>query len=122
MSQTANVPGDRGQIFDGVKIGRPATGALVDAGYWSLSDLPEDLAELSDLHGPEGRCFAEGRTRPVADPIRRFGVLWRCPASVRGSVTGCGLTSAGVMSVPPENRNADVDGWIATTYLVIPKS
>lgn len=27
MSQPVNDPGDRGQIFDGVKIGRPATGA-----------------------------------------------------------------------------------------------
>jgi len=58
MSQKANVPGDRGQIFDGIKIGRPATGALLDAGYWSLSDLPEDLAELSDLHGVGPRAVA----------------------------------------------------------------
>ncbi len=38
-------------MFDGVKIGRPATGALVDAGYKSLSSLPEDLDQLADLHG-----------------------------------------------------------------------
>ena len=42
---------DRGPVFDGVRIGRPATGALVDAGYRTLSDLPDDLAELSALHG-----------------------------------------------------------------------
>lgn len=58
MSQTANDPGDRGQIFDGVRIGRPATGALVDAGYRSLSDLPEDLEELGDLHGVGPRAVA----------------------------------------------------------------
>jgi hypothetical protein len=44
-------PADRGPVFDGVRIGRPATGALVDAGYRTLSDLPDDLAELAPLHG-----------------------------------------------------------------------
>ena len=42
---------DRGDTFDGVKLGRPATGALIDAGYSSLLDLPADLAELAELHG-----------------------------------------------------------------------
>lgn len=42
---------DRGPTFDGVRIGRPATGALIDAGYTSLADLPADLDELADLHG-----------------------------------------------------------------------
>lgn len=42
---------DRGPVFDGVRIGRPATGALIDAGYQRLSDLPDDLGELLDLHG-----------------------------------------------------------------------
>ena len=42
---------DRGTTFDGVKVGRPATGALVDAGYASLTDLPDDLDALSTLHG-----------------------------------------------------------------------
>ncbi len=42
---------DRGPVFDGVRIGRPATGALVDAGYRTLSELPEDLRELAALHG-----------------------------------------------------------------------
>ncbi|WP_280415793.1 helix-hairpin-helix domain-containing protein [Nocardia carnea] len=42
---------DRGPIFDGVKIGRPATGALIDAGYRTLTDLPESLDELLALHG-----------------------------------------------------------------------
>lgn len=42
---------DRGTTFDGVKVGRPATGALVDAGYESLTDLPDDLDALSKLHG-----------------------------------------------------------------------
>ncbi|MCW2815417.1 MAG: hypothetical protein JWN84_2872 [Nocardioides sp.] len=42
---------DRGPVFDGVRIGRPATGALVDAGYRSLHDLPDDLAPLASLHG-----------------------------------------------------------------------
>lgn len=43
--------GDRGPIFDGVKIGRPATGALIDAGYRSVADLPVDLDDLAALHG-----------------------------------------------------------------------
>jgi len=42
---------DRGALFDEVKIGRPATGALVDAGYTSLADLPDDLDLLLKLHG-----------------------------------------------------------------------
>ena len=42
---------DRGDHFDGVKIGRPATGALIDAGYRSISDLPPDLDDLAELHG-----------------------------------------------------------------------
>ena len=42
---------DRGAVFDEVTIGRPATGALVDAGYSSLADLPDDLDLLLKLHG-----------------------------------------------------------------------
>lgn len=42
---------DRGPVFDGVKIGRPAAGALNDAGYRGLADLPEDLDELLPIHG-----------------------------------------------------------------------
>lgn len=48
---------DRGPVFDGVRIGRPATGALVDAGYTSLADLPEDLTELTGLHGVGPRAL-----------------------------------------------------------------
>jgi endonuclease III len=44
-------PADRGPVFDGVQIGRPASGALVDAGYRTLADLPADLDELLSLHG-----------------------------------------------------------------------
>jgi endonuclease III len=42
---------DRGKEFDGVAVGRPATGALIDAGYAAISELPEDLDELLKLHG-----------------------------------------------------------------------
>jgi hypothetical protein len=42
---------DRGPAFDGIRIGRPATGALIDAGYRSLADLPADLDGLLALHG-----------------------------------------------------------------------
>ncbi|SEA88566.1 MULTISPECIES: helix-hairpin-helix domain-containing protein [unclassified Mycobacterium] len=42
---------DRGPVFDGISIGRPATGALIDAGYHSVADLPADLDELLALHG-----------------------------------------------------------------------
>ena len=44
-------PADRGPVFDGIRIGRPATGALLDAGYRTLADLPADLDELLALHG-----------------------------------------------------------------------
>ena len=42
---------DRGPEFDGVRIGRPAVGGLIDAGFSSLDDLPEELDELRDIHG-----------------------------------------------------------------------
>jgi endonuclease III len=42
---------DRGPVFDGIRIGRPASGALIDAGYRTLADLPADLDELLALHG-----------------------------------------------------------------------
>jgi endonuclease III len=42
---------DRGPEFDSIRIGRPATGALIDAGYRTLDDLPDHLDELSKLHG-----------------------------------------------------------------------
>ena len=50
-SAVMNPVDDRGPTFDGVRIGRPATGALVDAGYRSLEDLPADLDRLIELHG-----------------------------------------------------------------------
>ncbi|MEU1524032.1 helix-hairpin-helix domain-containing protein [Nocardia rhamnosiphila] len=49
---------DRGAVFDGVKIGRPATGALIDAGYRAIGDLPERLDELLPLHGVGPRAVA----------------------------------------------------------------
>ncbi len=51
MSDTPNSTSDRGPEFDGVKIGRPATGGLIDAGYTSMADLPEDLADIRHVHG-----------------------------------------------------------------------
>lgn len=42
---------ERGAVFDDVRIGRPATGALIEAGYVGLADLPQDLSELLTLHG-----------------------------------------------------------------------
>lgn len=42
---------DRGPVFDGVRIGRPATGALIDAGYTTVESLPDELNDLLPLHG-----------------------------------------------------------------------
>lgn len=42
---------DRGPDFDGVRIGRPAVGGLIDAGFRSIADLPEELEELRGIHG-----------------------------------------------------------------------
>jgi len=42
---------DRGPVFDGIRIGRPASGKLIDAGYRTLADLPTDLDDLLALHG-----------------------------------------------------------------------
>lgn len=50
MGSATPVP-DRGPVFDGVRIGRPATGALTDAGHRALADLPADLDSLLALHG-----------------------------------------------------------------------
>ena len=58
MSENRNSTSDREPEFDGVKIGRPATGRLIDAGYRSLADLPEDLAALRDLHGVGPRAIS----------------------------------------------------------------
>ncbi|WP_039823581.1 hypothetical protein [Nocardia testacea] len=49
---------DRGPVFDGVRIGRPATGALIDAGYRTVAELPEHLDELLPLHGVGPRAIA----------------------------------------------------------------
>lgn len=60
---------DRGPEFDGVRIGRPATGALIDAGYRRLGDLPDDLDELLPLHGvgPSAvRRLAAARTQDAS--------------------------------------------------------
>lgn len=48
---------DRGPEFDGVRIGRPAVGGLVDAGFNDLVDLPEELEELTRLHGVGPRAI-----------------------------------------------------------------
>lgn len=55
---------DSGPVFDGVRIGRPATRALLHAGYRALTDLPENLEELLGMHGvgPKAiRLLAEAR-------------------------------------------------------------
>lgn len=51
MAENPDATNDRGPVFDDVKIGRPATGALMDAGYRSIADLPANLDELGALHG-----------------------------------------------------------------------
>lgn len=42
---------DRGPVFAGLNLGRPATGALIEAGYRTVADLPVDLDDLLALHG-----------------------------------------------------------------------
>ena len=42
---------DRGPEFDGVRIGRPAVGGLIDAGFVRLEELPDELDELAGVHG-----------------------------------------------------------------------
>jgi hypothetical protein len=44
-------PEDRGPVFDSVRIGRPATGALLDPGYRAIADRPADLDGLLARHG-----------------------------------------------------------------------
>ncbi len=59
---------DRGPVFDGVRIGRPATAALLDAGYRTLSDLPDDLGELASLHGVGPSAVARLRAARAPAP------------------------------------------------------
>ena len=42
---------DRGPDFDGIRIGRPATGGLIDAGFSSIDQLPDHLDHLLEIHG-----------------------------------------------------------------------
>jgi hypothetical protein len=49
--QEGDVKVDRGNAFDGVRIGRPAVGGLIDAGFTTINDLPDDLGELMRIHG-----------------------------------------------------------------------
>ena len=63
MSQT-NAAKDRGPTFDGVKIGRPATGALIDAGHESKAGLAGELGQLADGVGPRAvQLLKEARGR-----------------------------------------------------------
>lgn len=48
---------DDERVFDGVRVGRPAATALTAAGHRRLADLPDDLAELGDLHGVGPRAL-----------------------------------------------------------------
>jgi hypothetical protein len=66
---------DRSTTFDGVKVGRPATAALTDAGYTSLADLPDDLDVLAQLHGVGPSAVkkldaARNQARKGAEPER----------------------------------------------------
>lgn len=51
MTAESGASRDRGPLFDGVKIGRPAAGALIDAGYKALLDLPANIDDLKNVHG-----------------------------------------------------------------------
>ena len=60
---------DRGPDFDGVRIGRPAVGGLLDAGFVRLGDLPEDLDELRAIHGVGPKAIRLlGEARMSASP------------------------------------------------------
>ena len=50
MDETNNSV-DRGSAFDGVKIGRPATRALINAGLNPCRTYPVDLESLIEIHG-----------------------------------------------------------------------
>jgi hypothetical protein len=60
------MPEDAGPVFDGVRIGRPATGALLAAGMTTRADLPSDLTELLSLHGvgPKAIRLLQEAARP----------------------------------------------------------
>lgn len=58
----------RNAAFDGVEIGRPATGALVDAGYASLGDLPDDIDILLKIHGVGPSAVAKLKAARSRDP------------------------------------------------------
>ena len=59
---------DRGAEFDGIRLGRPAVGGLIDAGFTHLDELPEELDELRAIHGVGPKAIrllaAERSARP----------------------------------------------------------
>ncbi|QDP97568.1 helix-hairpin-helix domain-containing protein [Microlunatus elymi] len=57
MAEERHPVRDPGPAFDGIRIGRPAAGALINAGYRTLADLPADLDELLSLHGVGPRAI-----------------------------------------------------------------
>jgi len=77
---------DRGALFDEVKIGRPATGALVDAGYASLVDLPDDLDLLLTLHGVGPSAVA--RLRAARDRGNAQDGAASAPSAVDAYIAG----------------------------------
>lgn len=79
-------------------IGRPATGALVDAGYASLDDLPADLAVLRELHGVGPRAVARLSAARAGGPLTAEVVG---PATQEG-VTRSAAVDAYVAGFPPE--------------------
>jgi hypothetical protein len=86
-------------VFDGVPVGRPATGALIDAGYVLLDDLPEDLDELLALHGVGRRqCGYSAHARALTALPRaergRSGWPQRTPSAAVECIWSLELTRA----------------------------
>lgn len=68
MANAAPPPKERGMMFDGVKVGRPATRGVVDAGYTSRHHLPDDLHERLAIHGAGPRTVDRSREKRGQQP------------------------------------------------------
>lgn len=113
---------DRGPIFDGVKIGHPATGALIDAGYATVADLPDELTEprctasvhrrsvvwmLSATRSERRRSpLAAGRSESRRRTVPFMGIRTRARMYAGAALLICGLALTGCGDDSDDDSNS----------------
>ena len=92
-------PEDRGPVFDGIRIGRPATGALLDVGYRAIADLPADLDGSTAPPNGAPDPFVEFPGNGTYK-VYRFHVDWGTPASSTFTLAGNPAAASFTMLCP----------------------